>query len=167
MLYRGMSKLQHKERRDTCVYTSASVSNRTGILVLGGGGSCSPAADFFFCAISGAGQEREPSVHYDTCRDPRRGPWRCSERSTSLKWLFFSRSQVRVNGKPYNLSFSLSTARSHLTFFSAAPIFGLVHNISPMSLSPLLLSATMQLHTASSSCSCAERLKIELILSSC
>ena len=117
MLDRGMSKLQHKERRDTCVYTSASVSNRTGILVLGGGGSCSPAADFFFCAISGAGQEREPSVHYDTCRDPRRGPWRCSERSTSLKWLFFSRSQVRVNGKPYNLSCSLSTARSHFTFF--------------------------------------------------
>ena len=45
----------------------------------------------FFFALSAAGQAWGPPVRYDTCLDPSRAPWRCSEHSTSLNWIFISR----------------------------------------------------------------------------
>ena len=36
----------------------------------------SPAAEFFFLALSAMGRTRGPSVHYDACLDPGRAPWR-------------------------------------------------------------------------------------------
>ena len=44
--------------------------------------------------FSAARRARGPSVHHDACLDPGRPPWRCSEHSTSLSWLFLSRAWV-------------------------------------------------------------------------
>ena len=43
-----------------------------------------------FHRLTVAGQARGPWVHYDACLDPGRAPWRCSEHSKSLTWLFSS-----------------------------------------------------------------------------
>ena len=104
---------------------------------------------FFLLTLSAAGQARGPSVYYDNCLDPGRAPWRCSEHSTSLIWLFFQEVAFRLAELSRRMETplcSFSTTSSALTFFHPlrSPTGCLT---SAHLLLPLLLSATMQLST--------------------
>ena len=90
-----------------------------------------------FLALSGAGQARGPSAHYDACLDPSRAPWRCFEHSTSLNWLFWSRgvalprSDEQVHVKYYILFIVFSSLLpSHRLVF--IPLSRPLYNISPI-----------------------------------
>ena len=89
----------------------------------------------FFLALSAAGQARRPPVHHDACLDLGRAPWRCSEHSTSLSWLFFQRAAFslaepsRSMGKPTILGslFNNPLAPHILVFASLSrPLYNLI-----------------------------------------
>ena len=99
----------------------------------------------FFLAVAAARQARGPSVHDDACLDPSRAPWRCSQLSASLNWLFSVKglcpASLKGAGACKNALFFFTSPRpSHILFSFRSPARCTTY---PVQL-PYLLSATQQ-----------------------
>ena len=110
-----------------------------------------------FSRTFGCGASKGTFGVYDARRDPGQAPWRCSGHSTSLRWLIFQGvafrlvepSIIGVNGKPHNFVVFQQPAALSVFFYPLRSVARAT--TSAQLVSPLLLPATTELHTASNS----------------
>ena len=142
----GRKKDKHKSKGNENV-----CKNCTFLLL-----ACSPAYEFFSRTF-GCGASKGTFGVYDARRDPGQAPWRCSGHSTSLRWLIFQGvafrlvepSIIGVNGKPHNFVVFQQPAALSVFFYPLRSVARAT--TSAQLVSPLLLPATTELHTASNS----------------